>query len=165
MKTVKFELNGQPFFLCFNGAAFFALQEKFGEGFNIGTLLAETNGKYGTLSEQGELTRRYLGYAPADIPAPEFFAVTLSPLDALRAKKAVLDALRLGFARDVKDTQGIDLYELEYQKKNGLGLNASQYIGTLTQALGLSVREGLLLTLGQVNDLLCIRLKSLPPRR
>lgn len=124
MKTVKFELNGQPFFLCFNGAAFFALQEKFGEGFNIGTLLAETNGKYDTLcellsllSEQGELTRRYLGYAPADIPAPEFFAVTLSPLDALRAKKEVLDALRLGFARDVKDTQGIDLYELEYQKK------------------------------------------------
>ena len=108
MKTVKFELNGQPFFLCFNGAAFFALQEKFGEGFNIGTLLAETNGKYDTLC-----------YAPADIPAPEFFAVTLSPLDALRAKKAVLDALRLGFAHDVKDTQGIDLYELEYQKKTG----------------------------------------------
>ena len=50
-------------------------------------------------------------------------------------------------------------------KKKGLGLNASPYIGTLTQALGLSVREGLLLTLGQVNDLLCIRLKSLPPRR
>ena len=126
LKTVKFELNGPPFFLCFNGAAFFALQEKFGEGFNIGTLLAESNGKYDTLcellsllSEQGELTRRYLGYAPADIPTPEFFAVTLSPLDALRAKKAVLDAFRLGFARDVKDAQGIDLYELEYQKKTG----------------------------------------------
>ena len=127
MKTVKFECGGQTFFLCFNGATFFALQNEFGSSVDTGKLLSDAGTDYGVLcrllailAEQGELTRRYLGYAPADIPVPEFFSVSLSPLDALRAKKAVLDAFRLGFARDIKDTQGIDLYELEYQKKTGL---------------------------------------------
>lgn len=127
MQTVKFEFNGRPYCLCFNGAALFAVQEKFGDGFNAGSILAGTGTEgfsslcwlLAQLAEQGELVRRYMGYDPQDIPVPEYFEASLGPLDTLRAKKAVLDAFRLGFAREIKDKRGIDIYELEYQKKTG----------------------------------------------
>lgn len=127
MQTVKFEFNGRPYCLCFNGAALFAVQEKFGDGFNAGSILAGTGTEgfsslcwlLAQLAEQGELVRRYMGYDPQDIPTPEYFEASLGPLDTLRAKKAVLDAFRLGFAREIKDKRGIDIYELEYQKKTG----------------------------------------------
>ena len=38
-------------------------------------------------------------------------------------------------------------------KKNGTGLTRSRYLQIITQFLGLSAREGLLLTVGQVADL------------
>ena len=103
MQTVKFEFNERPYCLCFNGAALFAVQEKYGDGFNAGAILAGTGTDgfsslcwlLAELAEQGELVRRYLGYDPQDIPTPEYFEASLGPLDTLRAKKAVLDALAL----------------------------------------------------------------------
>lgn len=129
MKIVRFECNGQTYSLCFNGAALFAMQEKFGDGFDIGFVLSGTGADgfaalcwmLSLLAEQGELARRYCGYDPQTIPTQDLFAVTLGPIDTLRGKKAVLDAFRLGFAREIKDSRGIDLYELEYQKKTGSG--------------------------------------------
>ena len=130
MKTTAFELDGQTWHLCLNGAALFELYDRNGTD---GSLLdpIHQEGKAGfdatchmlaVLAQQGELVRRYQGMDRGGMATEHMFRATLMPLDVLRAKRALEAAVRQGFEREHKaEDEKIDLGLLELQKKTGLG--------------------------------------------
>lgn len=163
MKTVKTELCGRTQHLCLNGAALFDIYDKFGTaGFLTEPIRGETREAFhatcwvfAKLAEQGELVRRHMGHDKSPILPPEHYMTAFRPADVLVARQAIEAAVRLGFAReeDGEDEVDLGLMELEAQKKNGDRLSRSRYLQIVTQFLGLSVPDGLLLTPGQVADL------------
>lgn len=125
MKTHEFDLCGQCLHLLLNGQALFDLYDKFGtDGFLTDAL--EGSGKQSfeavctflaKLSEQGELWRRWQGMERGPILPEAWFRVHLAPRDVAAAKRAILEAVRLGFAREAEEPHDIDLGLLELQKK------------------------------------------------
>lgn len=129
MKLTQITIEGREYHLCLNGAALFDIYAKFGDK---GSLMdhIEGNGRksfYRTcwilakLCEQGELVRRYRGFAPAEIPTETQLRLFLSPLDTLAAKAAIRRAVAIGFGREVQDEEEkrVDLGLMELQKKTG----------------------------------------------
>ena len=68
-------------------------------------------------AEQGELVRRYDGFKPETIVTESYFRLHMKPLDVPGAKKALEQAIMLGFAREEESTEEKDPYLAEYQKK------------------------------------------------
>lgn len=161
MKLHEVDLCGQHLYLCLNGQALFDLYDKFGtKGFITDPLKGSGKKSFEAvcyylfkLSEQGELYRRWQGQTHGPVLTEQFFRVNLAPHDVAAAKDAIRTAIVLGFQREEKETSDLDLGLVELQKKNGISVTRALWLQLLTQFLRLSVREGLLLTPGQVMDL------------
>lgn len=161
MKLHEVDLCGQHLYLCLNGQALFDLYDKFGtKGFITDPLKGSGKKSFEAvcyylfkLSEQGELYQRWQGQTHGPILTEQFFRVNLAPREVAAAKDAILAAIVLGFRREEKETGDLDLGMVELQKKNGISVTRAHWLQLLTQFLRLNLREGLLLTPGQVMDL------------
>lgn len=127
MKTVEFELAGETFHLCLNGAALFDCYGKLGDD-----PLDKIKGKspeafestcwmLAKLSEQGELCRRFQGFDKGSVLYFHKAKALLGPLDVLRARTAIRAAWDVGFERTEDEDEEIDLGLMELQKKTALG--------------------------------------------
>ena len=125
MKTHEVDLCGQHLYLLLNGQALFDLYDKFGtKGFLTDPL--KDKGKPGfeatcyflsKLAEQGELLRRWQGQTRGPILPEQFFRVNLAPRDVYLARDAIVETVRLGFAREEAEEHDVDLGLVELQKK------------------------------------------------
>lgn len=130
MRTVPVSLGGVTYHLLLNGAALFALYDRFGDRGSLADHL-QGGGReafentcvfLAVLGEQGELWRRYLGYDHGPLPTAEGFRVGLSPMEAAAAKGAVMEALLKGFAREEgQQSKAVDKGLLALQKKTAVG--------------------------------------------
>lgn len=127
MKLTHITIDGREYPLCLNGAALFDIYAKFGDKNAVVSHVEGSDRKafYNTcwilakLCEQGELVRRYQGFAPAEIPTENQFRLLMGPLDVLAAKSAIRRAVAIGFGREVQEEQEkrVDLGLLDLQKK------------------------------------------------
>lgn len=53
------------------------------------------------LAERGELIRRRLGYEPGPIPESEDFALLVRPFEIVGVKRAIVNAISLGYGREI----------------------------------------------------------------
>ena len=127
MKAVKINLAGRTRYLVFTVEAMFQIQEIFG---GPGELIdaVKDNTRDGLtaacraaaiLAEQGELARRHFGYDPEPILDAEAIAATMIPSEIAALKVAIPSAMTLGYGREIKsdDEIDLDLAELNAQKK------------------------------------------------
>lgn len=126
MKTFPYEFNGQTYHLCMNGAALFDIYDKYGSKGFVTDAIKGTGKKsflatcwmLAKLCEQGELVRRYQGYDHGRIPTERDFLLMLAPMDVPKAKRAIEEAVRLGFrAEEPEEKKAVDLGLQELQKK------------------------------------------------
>lgn len=161
MKAVKIELAGRIRYLCFTVEAMFQIEEQF-DGPGALTDALRDSGREGfsaackaaaILAEQGELVRRSLGYDPEPMVDEAAIAALMAPSDIVALKLAILSAISLGFGREVVDEDDevdLGLAELNAQKKNR---DARAHYLSLGLRVGLSKKEALLSTPGEVGDL------------
>lgn len=126
-KAAIVEFRKKEYYFLFNGMALFALEDAFGnsEYFDrITQKTAEGNADLISMSAilamQGELARRELGLSPKeDITEKEFGTpLTLQPMDILALRNGCVEAVNLGYTREVKDEdEEVDLGLIELQKK------------------------------------------------
>ena len=110
------------------------------------------------LAEQGELLRRYMGYDPE--PIADVFAQRIAFPELLKLRRAIPEALLRGFHREVKGEESeidLGLAELNAQKENETA--QAHFIRTGTAA-GLTKKEVLLSTPGEIMDLWEVYLQS-----
>ena len=127
MKTHEIDICGQRLHLLLNGSALFDLYDKFGPDEFLTDHLKGSDKKsfeatcyfLFKLAEQGELYRRWQGHARGPVLSEQFFRVNLAPRDVNRAKDAIVEAVRLGFAREESEDRDLDLGLAELQKKTG----------------------------------------------
>lgn len=132
MRAVKIELAGRERCLCFTVEAMFRIEEEFGGTRNLIELIAD-NSREGLsalcaaaaiLAEQGELARRQMGYESEPmIDAAAVSASIVHPVDLARLRGAVINAITLGYGREVEpenDEVDLGLAELDEQKKTEL---------------------------------------------
>lgn len=164
MKTVEFDLGDMRLHLCMNGAALFDIYEKFGRK---GQLLDHIQGNdklafantcwfLWKLAEQGELVRRWMGHRPRPILQEKQIMAMLGPLDVPRAKEAVMEAARLGFAMETAQerTERIDLGLQQLKEADGSDkVTMAEYLAPLLRLLNMNVHDALMLTPGQAVDL------------
>lgn len=129
MKAVKITLGGRERYLTFTGEAMFRFRDDFGgattllesmkedtrEGFSIACSAAAI------LAEQGELSRRFLGYDPEPIIDAETIANTTAPSGIAALKLAIPAAISLGYGREVEPENNevdLGLAELNQKKTN-----------------------------------------------
>lgn len=165
MKTVDFDLGDMQLHLCMNGAALFDIYEKFGRK---GQLLDHIQGNskesfantcwfLWKLAEQGELVRRWMGHRPAAIPQERQLRAMLGAMDVPRAKDAIAEAARLGFAVETprEREERIDLGLQKLKAADGSDkVTMAQYLAPLLRLLNMSVHDALMMTPGQTSDLL-----------
>ena len=165
MKTVDFDLGDMRLHLCMNGAALFDIYEKFGRK---GQLLDHIQGNskeafantcwfLWKLAEQGELVRRWMGHRPQPIPQERQLLALLGPLDVPRAKEAIGEAARLGFAMETprERAERIDLGLQKLKEADGSDkVTMAQYLAPMLRLLNMNVHDALMLTPGQTGDLL-----------
>ena len=124
MKTFDYDFNGRTLHLAMNANALFDTYDKFGDKRSIAELPKGTGKKsfdatcwmLAKFAEQGELVRRYDGFKAEPIVTESYFRLHMKPLDVPGVKKALEQAILLGFARE-EDTEEKDPYLAEYQKK------------------------------------------------
>lgn len=130
MRTVLFELDGQEYHLCLNGAALYDIYEKYGmeepilshiqgaekESFQaVCWMLAK-------LAEQGNLVRIWQGHERVKVPTEQQLAALLAPVDVLAAKDAIRVAIELGFRMEADDGEHeVDIGLQEIEKKTAPG--------------------------------------------
>ena len=165
MKTVDFYLGDMRLHLCMNGAALFDIYEKFGRK---GQLLDHIQGNskeafantcwfLWKLAEQGELVRRWMGHRPQPIPQERQLLALLGPLDVPRAKEAIGEAARLGFAMETprERAERIDLGLQKLKEADGSDkVTMAEYLAPMLRLLNMNVHDALMLTPGQTGDLL-----------
>ena len=125
MKTFDYDFNGRTFHLAMNANALFDTYDKFGDKRSIAELPKGTGKKsfdatcwmLAKFAEQGELVRRYDGFKAEPIVTESYFRLQMKPLDVPGAKKALEQAIVLGFAREEESAEEKDPYLAEYQKK------------------------------------------------
>ena len=128
MKTVEFPLDGITYHLCLNGNALFSCFERFDCGTDF---LEKISGEdkesflatcwcLETFSQQGAIVRRWQSAGKDKTPMlpAQKAAALMRPRDVIRARDALREAFRLGFAREeAREDEEIDLGWLEVQKK------------------------------------------------
>lgn len=130
MNTVDFDWNGQTLHLLLNGAALFDIFDRYGSDTEILTLIDGSDKKsylntcwlLYKLAEQGELARRFLGHDHERYPTAERLAASLMPLEVPKARRAITQAVKLGFGMlypEDTESEFVDLGLLELQKKTG----------------------------------------------
>lgn len=162
-------IAGITYPLTYNGAATFALWERYGR--HATQLLQESTpsgavclrGAALIMAEQGELLRRYQGYEPAGIMPDSAVEGITSISGVLQLRAAILEQIVTDIRQNVEAEQkDVDLGLLELQEKNGGGMTVSHYLRMGTVA-GLSAKETMLLPVGQVFDLWELYLKANTP--
>ena len=127
MKAIKVTLGGTVYHLVFNGAAMFDIEDKYESTTNLLDAL-QGRGREAfmalcdavcILSEHGELARRALGYNSLDIPSADKIKAIITPADIFALRQAVVAAITVGFKRDVKSEEYIDLGLLELEQQKG----------------------------------------------
>lgn len=122
---INVKINGQQYNLLFNGAAMFAIRDKY-QTDNISELIdgdsviafQRTCKIAVILAEQGELLRRFLGYDNRPMLSEQEILATVTPIGIMRLKNALASAMIEGYSRDVKDeNEEIDLGLAELNKK------------------------------------------------
>lgn len=122
MGDIKIEIGGQEYYLLYNGAAMFAIDD----GGNISDRLWDTSAAgfdwicqaVAVLAEQGELARRYMGYDKGPLLTADAVKALTMPIDIIQLRQAVFRAVMAGYGREIKDDdQEIDLGLVELQKK------------------------------------------------
>ncbi len=127
MKTVEFELAGETYHLCLNGAALFDCYDKLGDDpldkikGNSPEAFESTCWMLAKLSEQGELCRRFQGMDKGRILSFQHAKAMLAPLDVLRARESIRAAWNIGFDMTEDEDEEIDLGLMELQKKTAPG--------------------------------------------
>lgn len=126
MKLIEYALDGKIYHLLLNGTALFNCYDRFGQEKNLLDLIQDdTKESYSAatwmlaeFSRQGELYRRYLGEDPAPFLDPAQAATIVTPADIAGVKFALVDAFRVGFARQHQSDEGFDpwLHEIEQKK-------------------------------------------------
>ena len=133
--TIEFEFNGQTYYLLMNAAALFDCYDKFGNDI-LDSIMGTSRRSFNSmvwvlakLSQQGELLRRYQGEDHSKAINIEDATRTMSPVDAGRARKAILEAYKAGFAREVeKENEEVDLGLIELQKKTESGSRKHSFL-------------------------------------
>lgn len=125
MRSVDYEFQGKTYSLCMNGAALFAIYDKFGKNISVFDPIKSADNKgfealcfyLHKLAEQGEIVRRWEGHEPKKIPAEKMFAALLGPLDVPAARTAVQLAIQAGFESEQEKKDSIDIGLAELRKK------------------------------------------------
>ena len=125
MKAIKITLNNREFYLYFNGEAMFEVQGMYGETpiFDVlmpsdKTAFTELCNMLALLSTQGELARRQLGYDKRPMLTAEDAALFITPMEVMPLKLAVLQAVAIGYGREIEGNQdAVDLVLAEIEKK------------------------------------------------
>lgn len=173
MRTVPVSLGGVTYHLLLNGAALFDLYDRFGDRGSLADHL-QGSGRDAfentcffleKLAEQGELWRRYQGYDHGPLPGAEAFRVGLTPMEAVLARKAVVEALAAGFAQEETEKPGTVDKGLLALQKNGGEIKRGAYLDAAAGFLGLGLREALLLPVGLVLDLVELKIRRLGGRK
>lgn len=126
MKAITIQIGGKERYLAFTGEAMFTVREQYGsaealldatkpdtrEGFS--TLCAAV----AILAEQGELARRYFGYAPDEILTAADVQRVTTPADIIPLKLALPRAITLGYGREIEpENNEVDLGLAELNQK------------------------------------------------
>lgn len=114
MKAEKIKVAGTDYYLVFDGEAMFQIRDEFGgTKLLLETLEQDTREGFtatcaaaAILAERGELIRRRLGYAPGQIPERDDFALFVRPFEIVGVKNAVINAITLGYGREIKPADG-----------------------------------------------------------
>ena len=174
MRKTEWKLKGHTFTLCLNAAALTDIYDRFGTEKEIPDLYRGSDKAsfdalcwiLWKLSEQGELVRRWEGLDARPIVPERYFRANMAPYDALDAKRALGAAYEQAFRRDQDEDdeeEEVDLILRELQKKNeNLALLLRQ---AGTQRLRLSLRETMILTPGELLDLLALEARRVPQGR
>lgn len=125
MKAVKATLAGEDYYFLFNGAAMFAIEDEFGGASKLfDTIQKNSREAFDAmcraaviLGEQGELARRSYGYDHGAMPTVERMEVEMTPADIITLRSKIVNAVVLGFGRDVKEEGDVDLGLVELQQK------------------------------------------------
>lgn len=125
MRVFEYKFKDEVYPLCLNGAALFAIYDKYGSDVSVFDPIKEMDSKgfeavcfyLHELAKQGEIVRRWEGLKPRKIPPQAMFAAMLMPCDVNDAKQAIRDTLALGFLRENDDREKIDLGLEELRKK------------------------------------------------
>lgn len=125
MRVIEFKFKDEVYPLCLNGAALFAIYDRYGSDVSVFDPIKEENSKgfeaicfyLHELAKQGEIVRRWEGRMPRKIPPQAMFAAMLSPHEVNDARQALRDTLELGFLREEDDRKKIDLGLEELRKK------------------------------------------------
>ena len=129
MKAFKVSLAGQDYYLTYNGAAMFEVEDDFG---GVSQLMGavQLSGREGfenlcqglaILAEEGELARRALGYDPGPIPSAETFRALIPPTEVPAMQLALNTAILAGYGREVEQDEDVDLGLLELEQKKTKG--------------------------------------------
>lgn len=135
MKAAKVTVNGAEYHLVYDGEAMFWARDEYGSAkLLLEKIQPDTReafeaacaaGAY--LAERGELIRRRLGYTPQGIPQADDFLLLVRPFEIVDLKNAVINAISLGYNREVQAAGGdeIDegLEELNQKKTHSAGRN------------------------------------------
>ena len=125
MKGISYIFGGIEYTFIFNGAALFACYDKFGYGESPIDMITPNTAEgldslcwmAETLSEQGELVRRYLGYEKGPILKAAEISVLALPIDIIELRNAIVGAVAVGFKRETGEDEEIDLGLIELEKK------------------------------------------------
>lgn len=117
--------KGKTYYLLYNGAAMFELQDME----NIYKSLTSDFEAFcriaTTLSEQGELLRRYEGYDPGETLKADELRVTVLPYEMVELQQAAAKAILAGMKREVEEEKKErDLSLEKYKKKPGKTTNS-----------------------------------------
>ena len=135
MKAAKFTLEAGTYYLVFDGEAMFTIRDTYGgtklllERLEPDTREAfeDTCAAAAILAERGELARRRLGYMPSEIPEKDDFLLLVRPSEIVKLKNAVINAVSLGYGREIEPTGGDEydegLEELNQKKTLSSGRN------------------------------------------
>ena len=123
MKYTEYRLNGDVYYLRYNGSAMFDLFDKFGEDFQKEILKSDKAGfnalceALPILSEQGELSRRKEGYDKGKILTAEDCKTLIGVLDIAPARGAFMECLLAGLRQDDDPDAVVDEVLQEIEKK------------------------------------------------
>lgn len=129
MRAAKVTLSGREYYLAFNGAAMFEIEDAFGGANKLLDAMKgssreafdATCGAAAILSEQGELARRALGYENAPFLSEDVAKALASPMETVLLRNAVSKAIFAGYDREVESDEDVDLVLLELERKEGKG--------------------------------------------